>query len=320
MTKFKKHRSIIVSSPARIHLGFFGIENNYGYSFGSMGLAINKHKTSVKILNAHKFKTNLPKKFENKIKNIIKSTNISSRFEISLLNQLNSHIGLGSGTQTSLCIGKAISNYFNLNLTTYELVNFFQRGLRSGTGIGIFEKGGFVLDSCKKVGEYPKIIIRKKFPADWRLILVSDTDSKGSYFGIREKKFFLNDKSLKKHVSDLSHITLRGIIPSIMYEDYNYFVENIAEFQKITSLYYKKVQQGTFASKKISIIMQYLKKMGIVGTGQSSWGPSSYIFAESTNHAKEIINILNNKFSMYNSLKYEIVKPNNSGYSLKHNN
>ena len=66
--------------------------------------------------------------------------------------------------------------------------------------------------------------------------------------------------------------------------------------------------------------MQYLGQLGIIGTGQSSWGPSSYIFAESINHAKEIINILNNKFSMYNSLKYEIVKPNNSGYILKHNN
>lgn len=319
MTKFNKSRSITVSSPARIHLGFFGIEDNFGYSFGSMGLAINKYKTSVKICSSQKFETNLPKKYENRIKKIIKSTNISNKFKISLLNELKSHIGLGSGTQTSLCIGKAISSYFNLKLTTNELVNFFQRGLRSGTGIGIFEKGGFVLDSCKKPGEYPQIIVRKSFPSHWRLILVSDVKSTG-YSGIKEKNFFLNDKVLKKRVSDLSHITLRGILPAIVYEDYNCFIENIAEFQRITSLYYRKVQKGTFSSKKISNIMQYLGQLGIIGTGQSSWGPSSYIFAESINHAKEIINILNNKFSMYNSLKYEIVKPNNSGYILKHTN
>ena len=57
----KNMDELIISSPARLHLGFFGIENTYGYSYGCMGLAINHHKTLIKIRKGQKFNSNIPK-------------------------------------------------------------------------------------------------------------------------------------------------------------------------------------------------------------------------------------------------------------------
>ena len=50
---------IIIKSPSRLHLGFYGIPESYGY--GSMGLAIDYAPVILSIKNSSKFKTNLPK-------------------------------------------------------------------------------------------------------------------------------------------------------------------------------------------------------------------------------------------------------------------
>ena len=59
--------------------------------------------------------------------------------------------------------------------------------------------------------------------------------------------------NLKK--SELSHILLRGILPSIIYEDFKSFSENLTEFQRITSGFYEEKQKGMFLSPQISNIM-----------------------------------------------------------------
>ena len=61
----------------------------------------------------------------------------------------------------------------------------------------------------------------------------------------------------------------------------------------------------------------YFSKSKDLGIGQSSWGPFSYIFTESLPSAKEVIKIIDTKFSMYNNLTYEITSASNSGYTIK---
>ena len=63
--------------------------------------------------------------------------------------------------------------------------------------------------------------------------------------------------------------------------------------------------------------MKYLSRSKDFGIGQSSWGPISYIFTESLPSAKEIIKIINTKFSRYNNLKCEIASARNSGYTIE---
>ena len=63
--------------------------------------------------------------------------------------------------------------------------------------------------------------------------------------------------------------------------------------------------------------MKYIENFDNIGIGQSSWGPFSYIFTESLPSAKEVIKIIDTKFSMYNNLTYEITSASNSGYTIK---
>ena len=55
-----------------------------------------------------------------------------------------------------------------------------------------------------------------------------------------------------------------------------------------------------------------------VASGQSSWGPTSYMLIESKNIHDGIISILDNSISMYNNLSYEIISAKNSGRKLSY--
>ncbi len=119
-----------ISSPARLHLGFYGIKNNYGYSYGSMGLGIKSYDTKLLINRAKNFATNLPKKYIGPIIKYLKSNNIKTNININVIEKSPSHIGLGSGTQLSLCIGKIISEFLKLSLTTKNIAEIYKRGER----------------------------------------------------------------------------------------------------------------------------------------------------------------------------------------------
>ena len=312
----KNKRELIITTPSRIHLGFYGINNNYGYTYGSLGLAVNYFHTRISVSASKTFNTNLSKKIITPILKLIKLNKLSEKFTINVLEKTPEHIGLGSGSQIALSAGKAISNFFGLNMSLSEITNTFKRGKRSGIGIGTFNKGGFIVDCCKKEGLHPKILFHSKFPSDWRIILLNDNSLKGA-FGNKELKFF-KKKISDSYSSDLSQIVIRGIIPSIIYKDFSNFSKNITEFQKITSRLYKEKQSNMFLSPQISEIMKYLKRFDGIGIGQSSWGPISYIFVESLSHAKEMIKVIENKFNVYNNLSYKIVRPSNTGHKIKY--
>ncbi len=314
----KKGKELSITSPSRLHLGFYGFDDNYGYKYGSMGLAVNAYKTSLYIKKSKSFDSNIPKKFTDPILKYLKLNKISSNFKIDLLSNPPSHIGLGSGSQLSLCLAKSIFTYLGIKISINDIAHIYNRGERSGTGIRIFDKGGFVVDACKKANTIPETMFNSKFPSKWKIILINDNSLKGTS-GNKEIKFFNQSIKLsKQYKSELSHIALRGILPSIIYKDFSNFSKNISEFQRITSLFYKDKQKGVFLSPDISEIMKYIGNYDDLGMGQSSWGPMSYIFVESNLHAKELISIIQNKFNVYNNLTFKIASPWNSGYKVSY--
>lgn len=313
----KNSRELTITSPSRLHLGFYGFENTYGYKYGSMGLAINAHKTSILIKKSKRFISNLPKKYTLPILKYLELNNIKNNFEVHVINRSPSHVGLGSGSQLSLSLGMGICKFLNLKIEVHEIADLYNRGQRSGTGISIFKEGGFVVDACKKDILLPRAMFKSKFPKDWRIILLNDLKLKGTS-GHRENKFFSKSRTTNHKKSELSHILLRGILPSIIYKDFKSFSENLTEFQRITSGFYIEKQKGMFLSPQISNIMKYIKNYDNIGIGQSSWGPMAYMFVQSDLHAKELLSIIQNKYNVYNNVQLNIVSPWNTGYKISY--
>ena len=307
-------KKVIVDSPARLHLGFYGINKDLDYSFGSIGLAINAFRTIVSAKYARKSQSSLTNV---KLNQILKKKNINKSYVLEIISSPPKHIGLGSGTQLSLCFIHAINILLNLNLSKDECIRLSSRGKRSGIGIGTFYSGGFVVDGCKKDHLYPKTLFNLKFPKQWHIILINDTSRRGS-FGRKESEFFNNKKNTTETINkELSFILMRGLFPSILYEDFDNFCDNLNLYQKTTSRFYKSNQRDTYLSNDIAKIIKFVTNSGFKGVGQSSWGPLSYIFTESKAEAEDVIKVMESKFKVYNNLNYQIVGVSNTGCKHK---
>ena len=101
-----------------------------------------------------------------------------------------------------------MGNWFHIRLLTHlgikasisDIARIYDRGERSGTGIRIFERGGFVVDACKKANMLPETMFNSKFPSKWKIILINDNQLKGAS-GDKEVKFF--NKNIERDIDFL---------------------------------------------------------------------------------------------------------------------
>ena len=104
------------------------------------------------------------------------------------------------------------------------------------------------------------------------------------------------------------------IIPSILEIDFKSFVEGIQIIQENMSyIFYGK--KNKFASPRIEQIFNFVKNKNIVGFGQSSWGPTSFIFCESSKKRNALLNDIENyiKLKKFNNLSLVKVDGRNKG-------
>lgn len=205
---------------------------------------------------------------------------------IKIKSGISRHIGLGSGTQLALAIGKAITEENGINISTRKLSNIVGRGGTSGIGTAAFEHGGFILDGGHSKQEKekflpssasdappPPIISRMEFP-NWNIKVFVPEGNRTH--GHEEKSLFLEEAPISiNEVRKVSHIILMKLLPAIKESKFKQFRQAINSLQ--SEGWKRKEIQKQPRSKEI---IDELSKDG-VAAGLSSWGPA--VFAISPN-------------------------------------
>ena len=303
-------KEVKIEANSRLHLGFISLNSSTPFTYGGVGISISGQATIVNIKKSKKFESNLPKNITDKILNFLRSKKLHTMIKIDCIHSPEKHIGLGSGTQLILSVEELITEFYKLDINP----NIFNRKFRSGIGMNSYTKGGFIVDAPKNNLSQSEIIFQTKFPLEWKAILLFDNKKKGLH-GKSEKNFFASTRShnLRKNLSD---ITLNELIPSVIYKDFRIFAKSLTKFQNLNAMFYSKVQKSLYLSNDINKIINQISKQFIVGCGQSSWGPTSYMFVDSKNDLNEILPILDKAISMYNNLSYEVVSAKNKARKL----
>jgi beta-RFAP synthase len=306
-------KSIVLDSPARIHLGFLELNNKAQRVFGSIGLTISKFRNILKIEDNKKFlveveNQSIKKRIHQIFKKLENLKNLS-RCKIKVLEYIPSHIGLGSGTQISLAAGYLISEFNGMNLSIDHISSLLGRGKRSGIGIQSFKTGGFILDSGKirNSQSIPMTVFNNKWPDDWKIILIFDKEMSGVH-GREELEKFEEIKKIDINLVNINcGIVLMTILPAILEKNFKNFAKGIQTIQSnMSKIFYNSEKK--FASKKIQIIFDYLQKKKVLGFGQSSWGPTGFIFCENSNKRNLLFNELENYIKLRNFLGISLVK------------
>jgi beta-RFAP synthase len=290
--------SVVVTAPARLHLGFLDLNGELGRSFGSMGLAISGFRTRIRVSKATTPYVSGPdsERARRYLERLQVLLSLDEAHRVEIAEAIPDHSGLGSGTQLALALAAAIRRLHHMPLDVGGDAFRLGRGRRSGVGIGLFNSGGVVVDGgCKDPSRAAPIVSRIPFPDEWRIVLVLDRKRTGVH-GEEESAAFARLPSFA--ATDAAHIcrlVLMQALPALVEADLTSFAAAIKEMQTILGAYFAPLQGGhSFASREVAAAMEVLEGEGAVGIGQSSWGPTAFAFARSRNEARRLIDVARN--------------------------
>jgi beta-ribofuranosylaminobenzene 5'-phosphate synthase len=290
---------IIVNTPSRLHFGFIDLTGDLGRIYGSMGVAIDNPGIHLEMSTSNKLIASGHNSTfaKNLLKSLSKYFSSSLCCSVKICKTIPRHIGLGSGTQLALAIASAYTKLFEIEISIRELSKIIFRDKISGVGIGAFEKGGFIIDSGYRYNrlsrlidnkEPPLILFGHQIPEDWLFLLAIPKEKKG-LSGKTEKSIMKSlSNTSRKRTERITRLVLMKIIPALLEKDIQSFGDAISNVDILTGLSFKKFQNGIFHSKVVEDCVNYMKKEGAYGAGQSSWGPVVYGLVKGLNQAKDL--------------------------------
>jgi beta-RFAP synthase len=215
------------------------------------------------------------------------------------------HCGLGTGTQLGLAVAHALALAVGLpDLGAAELAPRVGRGLRSALGVHGFAYGGFLVEAGKRGDEgVAPLLVRLPFPEAWRVVIVLPPAEPGLH-GQREREAF---RELSAHpmsgdtVAVLCRLVLLGMLPALIERDLDAFGEALYDFNARVGEAFAPVQGGPYASRVVAELVALVRRWGVGGVGQSSWGPAVFAVVGDEGRADDLARRLRRELAQGNS-------------------
>ncbi|MDX3924547.1 MAG: GHMP kinase [Shinella sp.] len=284
--------SVSIQVPGRLHLGFLDIPGKAGFRFGSIGLPLEGISTKLTISRADETSIHGNERLRilEHLAKLRPRLGIRDHHRIVVHETIPDHAGLGSGTQLALAVSAALRVLHGLPFDVREDATFLGRGTRSGIGIAAFDAGGLIFDAGKgRDDRTPTVISRIPFPGDWRIMLVFDSRAQGIHGEAEIEAFRALPGFPAESSAAICRHALMGIMPALVEEDIEAFGHAVTSIQRELGNYFAPAQGGHFTSRSVEETLHKLAACGAVGIGQSSWGPTGFAFAKSTEDAERIL-------------------------------
>src|SRR5262245_24806488 len=189
------------------------------------------------------------------------------------------HTGLGTGTQLALAVSRAVAAASSVpSPSPAALAALVGRGTRSAIGIHGFAQGGFLVDGGKaRDTRVAPLIARCDFPEDWRVVLVLPRGRQGLH-GAGERDVFAQSAPADSlcPTDVLCRLALLGMLPAVHERELASFGEALYELNRRVGEMFRRWQGGTYAHPETAALVEFIRRQGVPGAGQSSWGPTVY--------------------------------------------
>jgi len=258
--------------------------------YGSMGLAVEQPRFVAVFSSVEEGEPRVSGMPED-IAEIVRDT--SRRLGVAVSAEATSylprHVGLGATTQTTLATGAAACLIHGLHLSPDEIARACGRGQISSVGVEVFKYGGFVVDAARRNQGHPRrgAVVSLPFPDKWVVVVAVPR----GVFGLNEEEelaaFRLLPKPPRSTPERISRLILVKLLPALLDEEMQEFGEALTLIQGLEGEVFSPVQGGAVRATESLRALQAFKEAGIVGIGQSSWGPTVYGFTESAKRAEQ---------------------------------
>ena len=209
---------------------------------------------------------------------------------VKVLQTVPAHAGLGSGTQLALAVASGIRRLHNLPLEMEKDALRLGRGTRSGIGIGLFHRGGLVVDGGHSgQSRVAPIVSHLPFPEHWRILVILDPQRDGVHGHDEASAFATLAPMPEIDAAQICRLVLMKALPALAEQDIVSFGGAIKELQTRLGNYFARTQGGAgFTSSAVASVLAALDAAGAHGIGQSSWGPTGFAFAPSAEGAERL--------------------------------
>jgi beta-ribofuranosylaminobenzene 5'-phosphate synthase len=234
-----------------------------------------------------------------------------------LKNAPAAHSGLGSGTQVSLATAAAIYALAGIQLPSpRQLAIETGRGLRSAIGCHGFYEGGLLFEGGKGEAEpLSELQCRVDLPDAWRFVLVRPQKLTGIAGSAEGRLFDLAPDHDVDHERSMSNLARDTIIPAAFVADFERFSAGIFRYGCLAGESFAFAQGDIFSSPETRLHVEDLRRRGVVGVGQSSWGPTVFALAKDLAEAERLAGDLRES-SVYDDCEVWVSAARNRGAEI----
>ncbi|MGD0079765.1 MAG: beta-ribofuranosylaminobenzene 5'-phosphate synthase [Methanoregula sp.] len=296
--RFLDQRRVVVNTPSRIHVSLIDMHGGSGRVDGGIGITLDEPGIMLEaelspVLTVCGCDPVTRERIGQVAAGILQDLGLGGSVAITVRKMYPSHIGLGSGSQLSLAVARAIAELHGRQLTARELARLTGRGGTSGIGTAAFDHGGFIIDGGHRFGaggeksdfrpssasrgvSPPPVIFRHEMPADWKILLAIPDLPAGASGGHEADIFRRFCPVPLDEVRALTHEVMMRMLPGIVERDLDLFGSSINTIQ---GLGFKKVELS-FQSPLVTGLLSTLREGGAAGAGMSSFGPAVYALGD----------------------------------------
>lgn len=329
--------SVIVRTGARLHFGLLAVDPPVGRRFGGAGMMVSPpgfHLRATTEDAADDVVTGAAAATAERILEFVRRARAAVVAEqplpalrIDVRAEIPSHGGLGSGTQLGLAVASLV-RYFARRAggqscaeaarpaPATELARDVGRGARSSIGIHGFDLGGFLVEAGKHAGEdISPLVLRIDVPEAWRFLLVRPPHAAG-LSGEAEHRAFRELGSMSPELTGrLCRIVLMDWAPALQSGDFAAASEALYQFGRAVGEYFAPVQGGAYADPQMRILAEELRRRGIAGVAQTSWGPTLAIACPNAGAAETLQRDLHSRRE-WSDCRFECAAPLNRGAEI----
>ena len=286
---------IKITAPCRLHVTLIDMNAEIGRVDGGAGLTLPSPNIRITAEEADEIKIEGLQDFADRMRKAAEALLPAGKgIKINVQELIPAHVGLGSGTQSSLATAAAVNELYGLGKSIRELAFAVKRGGTSGIGVTAFEKGGFIVDGGHrfkdKGGFMPSaasrvppgpVIFREDFP-DWDIV-VAIPNKKGMH-DKEEIDIFKKFCPLPiEEVREISHVVLMQMMPAIIEEDIESFGAAVNHVQTVG---FNK-RESLIWPQFVKDIASFMRSQSY-GAGVSSFGPVVYSFVDNKSEGRQL--------------------------------
>jgi predicted sugar kinase len=284
----KRPVGLEIRTGARLHFGLLDVQP----PFGGAGMMIDEPATRIRFEPAERFAVEGPAKdrVEAVAARLTAHCALTDRpaCRVTVLERPAPHSGLGTGTQLAFAVAHGLHRWLTANGAVLSAMDdaavgeIADRGHRSVVGSLGFFRGGLLVDR-----DPPQHVA---VPAAWRVLLFQPPQPICQVSGAHEQAQFARLPAADPQRQErLVSLLDQQIVPALRDGDFDRFSEAIYQYNHDSGMLFAAVQQGPYNGQSIADLVGLLRRAGIEGVGQSSWGPTVFAFCRSQAAADRLL-------------------------------